>query len=281
MVAQDDLCGVATLLVDHCYLYVAQQTDEHEDEREVEVWRLEAFYHFRRHAVHDVADERDGGGDGDGLVDEREVVAHGVLARCLARLVHTQHVVAALGERHEEREQEGHDDNPVAQRQLAGEASGEDAQHEAERHDAHVEYGVLLQLGAVGEVEHVVEHDDCHDVAHHLRRQEQCHTDAEHEHRYHQRVAHAYRQCTRRNGAVALHGVVAVGINVHDVVVAVYRRCYETVGEEGERHEFYRVDIEEFATEEHWDENEEVLYPLLRARKAQDVFYHNEMVLRG
>ena len=28
-------------------------------------------------------------------------------------------------------------------------------------------------------------------------------------------------------------------------------------------------------TEEHWDENEEVLYPLLRARKAQDVFYHN------
>jgi len=39
----------------------------------------------------------------------------------------------------------------------------------------------------------------------------------------------------------------------------------------------YRVDIEEFATEEHRDENEEVLYPLLRARKAQDVFYHDVM----
>ena len=91
-------------------------------------------------------------------------------------------------------EQEGHDDYTVAQRQLAGEASGEDAQHEAERHDAHVEYGILLQLRAVGEVEHVVEHDDSHNVAHHFGRQRQRHADAEHEHHYHKRVAHAYGQ---------------------------------------------------------------------------------------
>ena len=86
---------------------------------------MEMFADFWAHGVHDVANQGDGGGDGDGLVDEREVVAYGVLSRCLARLVHAQHVVATLGERHEEREQEGHDDYPVAQRQLAGEASGE------------------------------------------------------------------------------------------------------------------------------------------------------------
>ena len=73
--------------------------------------------------------------------------------------------------------------------------------------------------------------------------------------------------------------MVAVGVYVHDVVVAVNGRRHETVGEECERHEFYRVEVEELATEKHRDEDEEVLYPLLGARKAQNVLYHN--VLRG
>ena len=274
MVAQDDLCRVAALLVDHRNLYVAQQTDEHEDEREVEVRRLETLHDLRRDAVHDVADERDGGGDGDGLVDEREVVAHGVLARRLARLVHAQHVVASLGKRHEQREQEGHDDNPIAQRQLAGETSCQYAQHKSEGYYTHVEYGKLLQLGAIGKVEHIVEHDDCHDLTHHFGGEQEQYTHTEAERQNHEYIAHAYADFARSYRTQALDGMMAVGIYIDNVVVAVYRRGYQTEGEERQHSEPHAVQVEQFATKKHRDKDEEVLYPLLRARKAQDAVYH-------
>ena len=55
-------------------------------------------------------------------------------------------------------------------------ASGKDAQHEAERHDAHVEDGKLLELGAVREIEDIIEDDDRHDLTLHFRRQRHKHS---------------------------------------------------------------------------------------------------------
>ena len=80
MVVEHDTGWVAALLVYHSYLYVAQQSEQHKHKGEVKIWCIEASYHLGRHAIHDVAHQGYGGGDGDGLIDECEVVAHGVLA---------------------------------------------------------------------------------------------------------------------------------------------------------------------------------------------------------
>ena len=158
-VSEYHLRRVATPFVHHGQLDVAQQSEDDEDARQVEVVRLIVADHLWADGVHDVAHQGHGGRDGDGLVDKREVVADGVLPRRLPRLVHPHHVVASLGKREEEHEQEGHEHDPFAQVDARGQSSRQQAQYKAEGDDAHVDNGILLQPHAVGDVEQPVEDD--------------------------------------------------------------------------------------------------------------------------
>ena len=132
------------LLVYHSYLYVAQQSHQHEDTCEIEMLGVEMLYHLRTYRVHDVAHKRYRGSDGDGLVDEGKVVAARILAWRLARLLHSQHIVASLGKTHEERDEESHQHNPLAQSNIGGHTACQEAKHKAEGNDADVDDGVLL-----------------------------------------------------------------------------------------------------------------------------------------
>ena len=69
---------------------------------------MEILYYFRAHRVHDVANQGNRCRDGDSLIDEGKIVSARILAWCLARLFHSQHVIAALGKTHEEGDEEGH-----------------------------------------------------------------------------------------------------------------------------------------------------------------------------
>ena len=60
--------------------------------------------------------------------------------------------------------------------------------------------------------------------------------------------------------------MMAVGIYIDNVVVAVYGRCNQTEGEERQHGKPHAMQVEQFAAEKHWDKDEHVLYPLLGAR---------------
>lgn len=96
-VAQDNLRRVTTLLVYHSNLDVSQQTYQHKDTRKIEILGMEILDDLRTHRIHDVTYQGYGSRNRDSLVDESEVVADGILAGSLARLLHAQHIIAALG----------------------------------------------------------------------------------------------------------------------------------------------------------------------------------------
>ena len=271
-VVQDDLGGVAALLVNHSNLDEAQQAKQHEDAGEVEIARLETTHHLRRHGVHDVADEHNRAGDGDGLVDEGHVVADGVLARRLSRLVHAQHVVAPLGERQEESQQEGHQHNPAGELHVNGNAADQHTEHEAEGDDADIDDGIVFQLLAVGDVQQPVEDDDARDLpAVLLQEEEGKHGEGEHEH--HQDIGLGHADGTRCNGTATLHGMAAVGLHIHQVVKAVDGRGGEAECHKGDEPCQQGGGVKEFATKEHRQQHKDILGPLLRANQFEEIFY--------
>ena len=262
-VGEGHLDGVAAAFVNDGELQVAQDGEDDEDGGEIELVGAELGDDVGRYGVHHVAHEHHGGCDGYRLVDEGEVVAAGVLARGASRLVHLQHVVAALGEGEEEGEQEGHEHYPLAELHARGIAAGKDAEHEARGDDAHVDDGVFLQPQAVGDVQHEVGGDDADGPPlpeHEHERGRRCHR-----HRHH-RVCLRYGNRARGYRAVALHGVRPVSLDVDDVVEAVYRRGCEAERHEGERHHHDVACVEQSAAEEDGQEHEDVLYPVARAR---------------
>ena len=280
-VAQDDLRGVAALLVDDGNLDVAQQADEDEDGGEVEVVRAEVGRDLGRDGVHDVADERDGAGDGDGLVDERQVVARGVAARCLTGVLHAKHIVAALGKGEEQREQERHEHNPLRERGARGQTTGENAQDEAESHDADIEDGVVLELGTVGEVQEPVEKDDGSLTPApspkgegsrwpYQKGQEADGQHGEDEEQGHERVGLTLRDESGGDGALALYGVAAVGLDVDEVVEAIDAAGGEAEGQKREEGRDEALRVEQTTPEEQRQEDEEVLDPLLGSDEAEE-----------
>ena len=112
-VFENDFRGVATLLIHHRQLYVAQQTHQYEDTGEIEIGCFELVHHLGRNRIHDVTHQGSRSRNRDGLVDEGEIVANGVLSRSLARFFHPDNIVAPLGKRQEEGEQECHEHNPI------------------------------------------------------------------------------------------------------------------------------------------------------------------------
>ena len=265
---QHHLDGVATLLIDNRYLDVAQQAEQHKHGGEIEVVAAYALGNLWRHGVHDVTDERHAGRYGDGLVYERQVVTTGVVSRCLTRGVHAQHIVTTFGEREEEGEQEGHEHNPLAQLHIGSLTAGDDAQHEAESHDAHVEDGILLKLGAVGEVKNIIEQQHRHHVPHCLRLKQQRCSHAQHKHQSHEPVGMAHRHRTRSHGALTFERMMAVVIGIDDVVITIDRRGNETESKEHHQSTKDGCHVKQFATKEQGYENEEVLYPVLRTYKS-------------
>ena len=158
---------------------------------------METAHHFGRHGVHDIAHQSHRCRDGDGLVDEGEIVACGVFPWCFACLVHAQHIIAPLGEREEQREQECHQHQPLAGHNVGGIASGKHPQHEAEGDDAHIHNGILLELGAVEQVHHIVDDEHgthCQRMCHGVEQQQGGQRAYQHEQHEQPCLDHAY--CT-------------------------------------------------------------------------------------
>ena len=123
---------------------------------------MEIFYNLRAHRVHDVAYQRNRGSDGYRLVNEGKVISAGILARCLARLLHPQDVIAALGKTHEEGDKESHQHNPFTQNDLGGYTTSQQTEHETEGYDAYIDDGILFQFGAIAEIQKPIEGNDAH-----------------------------------------------------------------------------------------------------------------------
>ena len=105
---------------------------------------------FRAHRVHDIAYQGDARSDGDGLINERQIIADSVLSRCFAGSFHANDIVTTLGKAHEKRDEEGHEHYPFAQWNVSCKAAGKQTEHKTEGHDAHINNGILLQTGAIG-----------------------------------------------------------------------------------------------------------------------------------
>ena len=68
--------------------------------------------------------------------------------------------------------------------------------------------------------------------------------------------------------------MLTVGVYIHYVVVAIYRRCHKTESYKCYGSKPKRMGVEELTTKEHGDEHEEIFYPLLGASEPQNVLYH-------
>ena len=123
---------------------------------------MEIFYNLRAHCVHDVAYQGNRGSDGYRLIDECEVISAGILSGSLARLLHSQYVIAALGKAHEEGDKESHQHNPFTQNDLGGYTTSQQTEHETEGYDAYIDDGILFQFGAIAEIQKPIEGNDAH-----------------------------------------------------------------------------------------------------------------------
>ena len=213
--------------------------------------------------IHNVADESDGGCDGYGLIYESEIVADCVLARRLTSLVHTDNIVAALGKRQKESEEKCHKYQPVTDNNLCGKTACKYAQNKAYGNNANIYNRILLELGAIGKVEKVIAENNHTRMHKGITETKQEHN-AKTEHKHHKNVCLKHRNRTTGNGAMALYAVAAVGINIYNVVVAIYRRGNATESKEGKERVYYIVNIGKAAAKEHRQKHKQVFYPLLR-----------------
>ena len=123
---------------------------------------MEIINHLRTHRIHDVTYQGYGSRNRDSLVNEGEVVADGILAGSLARLLHAQHIIAALGKTHEEGDEEGHQHNPLTEYDARSHTTCQQTEYETESHDTHIDDSILLEFGAVAEIQKPIENDDSH-----------------------------------------------------------------------------------------------------------------------
>ena len=152
-VAQEKLSRIAAASIYYCELDVSQESYENKNTREVEVGGMEAGHHLGRHRIHDIAHQRDAARDGDGLVDEGEVVSDGVLPGRFTCLVHPQYIVASLGKGQKQSQEVGHQYEPVAHCYARGKSTHKDAQHESEGYHTYIDNGITLESGAIRQVE--------------------------------------------------------------------------------------------------------------------------------
>ena len=230
---------------------------------------LEMGRHLWRNGVHDVADEGHRTRDGNGLIDERQVVARRIATRSLTRLLHTEHVVAALGKREEQRQQERHQHNPLAEHHTCGKTAGKDTQHKAEGYDADIDDSMVFQFGTISQIEQPIEKDD--EGYPHPSFSDNWDVDCgqqadgqhgEQEHQSHEAIGLTNADESCGNRTMALHGMATIGLHIDKVVKAIDARRGKAEGDKRQDGRQQIGAMKQITTKEQRQEHEEVLDPL-------------------
>ena len=213
-----------------------------------------------------VGDHGAGRHQGDHLVEEgqRVVLEHRAAAGPLMQL--RDRLLAPLGEAEEERDHAGAEQQPFGGMRFDRAGAGGDAQDEEARERHHVDDHDLLQSEAVGHLGDAVA--DHHQADFPVDRGEGERDRARREQRR-DRHRRALGELTRRERAEALLRVLAVELDVEQVVDVVAGAGDRAEGDEGEQRLDHLVRLVELAREEQAGEDEDVLDPLLRARGLQ------------
>ena len=230
---------------------------------------MELGHRLRRHRVERVGRHRGGRHHRHHLIEQaRAVLGQDRPVARRARL-QREHLVPALAEGQEQRQQDGADQKPPGDRHVDDQRAGHRAQHEAAGHHQDVHDDHVLEPRRVRHQQHHVGDRGGREARREPHAERELHHDQHggHGHR------HARGEAAGGDGAVALLGMQAILVAVGHVVEQVDGAGEPAEDREGAERGPHRR-REQALREDQTAEDEQVLDPLLRPQRGEDGAQH-------